>query len=124
MAFAWSSALSVPDLTTSPIAATWPRRSFRNACSPAGVSSDRAGLLIASMIFCWICLQLLLPVGGGGVRVEQHLGQLALGVAELAVAVLQLLVQLLHRVGGAAGLLLIGRQRWLIRWRRRRTAPC
>ena len=104
-----------PDLTTSPIEATWPRRNVRNACSPAGVSSDKSGLSIASTIFCWIGLQLLLPVGGGGVRGQQHLRQLALGVADLAVAVLHLRVQLLHRVGGAAGLLLVGGQRRSVR---------
>jgi hypothetical protein len=51
----------VPEATTSPIAATWPRRNFRNAASPAGVSSDRSGLFTASMIFIWMSLSFRWP---------------------------------------------------------------
>src|SRR6202011_2445555 len=56
-------------------------------------------------------VELSLPVGGGGPRGEQTFRQLLLSVAEVGVPRFQLLLQLLDRLGGAAGLLLVGGQR-------------
>ena len=63
-------------------------------------------------------VELLLALGGRGPGAQHRLGQFALSLAELAVAVLHLVVQLAYRVSGAPRLLLIGRHAGLAARRR------